>query len=321
MKESSSKIPALSVVLGTDNMGRVTTVIDSLAAQTIAKSIELILVIVEPPDAPTREEIEHRFHSLKIVPVRSMISLSVARAKGVVAAEAPFVFIAETHAYPDPNLAEKIVAGLSNEWSVVVPGFRNANPGSAVSWAGFLSDYGAWSASLAPGEIQWGPSHDVAFRRSVLLEFGDRLENALTFGDEMNVTLKARGERTYFDPSAGIQHVNINGFGSFVRERFLTGQLIADYRRARWGMGRRLVYALASPLIPIVVLSRIQKGVREVARRESLPTGTIPTLVLGVMVKAAGEMRGYLFGAPASAEEKMTGFEVRKLAFNLGEES
>jgi hypothetical protein len=43
--------------------------------------------------------------------------------------------------------------------------------------------------------------------------------------------------------------------------------------------------------------------------------------VLGVIVKAAGEMRGYLIGAPKSAEEKMTGFEVRKLAFNEGKES
>jgi hypothetical protein len=321
MIESSSKAPRLSVVLGTDNMDRVETVIDSLAAQTIAKSIELVLVIVAPPDLPTRAKIEHRFHSLKIVPVQSMASLAVARAKGVLAAEAPFVFIAETHAYPDPDLAEKTTAALSAEWSVVVPGFRNANPDTAVSWAGFLLDYGAWTPSLGAGEIHRGPSHDVAFRRSVLLEFGNRLENALTFGDEMNVTLQSRGYRTYFEPSAGIQHVNINSFGPFMRERFLTGMLIGDYRRERWGMARRLVYGFAAPLIPIVILSRIQKGIREVRRRESFPTATLPVLVLGVVVKAAGEMRGYLFGAPESAEERMTGFEVRKLAFNTGEES
>jgi len=250
-----------------------------------------------------------------------MTSLAAARAKGVLMAEAPFVFIAETHAYPDPDLAEKIIGALADEWSVVVPGFRNANPDSAVSWAGFLLDYGAWAASLGPGQIQRGPSHDVAFRRSVLLEFGERLESALTFGDELNVTLPARDQRTYFDPSAGIQHVNISGLNPFVRERDLTGVLIGTYRRARWGWGRRLAYALGAPLIPIVILSRIRTGVREIGRRESFPTGTIPVLILGVIVKAAGEMRGYLLGAPESAEEKMTGFEVRKLAFNTGEES
>ena len=82
-----------------------------------------------------------------------------------------------------------------------------------------------------------------------------------------------------------------------------------------------MAYAFGSPLIPIVTLSRIQKGVRETGRNQSLPRGTIPAIVLGAMVKAAGEMRGYLFGAPESAEEDMTGYEVRKLAFNSGEES
>jgi len=321
MKELQSEGPTLSVVLGTDNIDRVTTVINSFAAQTIAKKIELVLVIVARPDAATSEWIEQHFHSMKIVPVQSMVSLSVARAKGVLAAQAPFVFIAETHAYPDPDFAEKILAALSDEWSVVVPGFRNANPGSPVSWAGFLLDYGAWASSLDSGPLERGPSHDVAFRRSVLLEFGDRLENALTFGDEMNVTLQARGQRTYFDSSAGIQHVNINSLNPFIRERYLTGVLIGNYRRARWGWGRRLMYALGAPLIPIVILSRIRKGVKEVGRRESFPRGTIPVLVAGVIVKTAGEVRGYLLGAPESAEEKMTGFEVRKLAFNAGEES
>lgn len=321
MTEAPASDPRLAVILATDNMERVATVIESLAAQTIAETIELILVISSPPDAPTRERIQRRFHSLKIVAVQSIASLATARVKGVLVAEAPFVFIAETHAYPDPDLAEKIVAALSDEWSVVVPGFRNANPDSAVSWAGFLSDYGAWVANLGAGEIRRCPSHDAAFRRSVLLEFGDRLENALTFGDEMNLTLQARGQRTYFDPSAGIQHVNVSRFKPFVRERFLIGVLIGEYRRARWGMARRLAYALGAPLIPIVVLSRIQKGVREIGRRESLPTGTIPALVLGVILKTAGEMRGYLLGAPESAEERMTGYEVRKLDSNSGQES
>ena len=84
---------------------------------------------------------------------------------------------------------------------------------------------------------------------------------------------------------------------------------------------RRLVYALGSPLIPVVTLSRVRKGVRETARRQSLPKGMVPALMLGAMVKAAGEMRGYLLGIPESAEEEMTGYEVRKLAFNSGQES
>ena len=74
-------------------------------------------------------------------------------------------------------------------------------------------------------------------------------------------------------------------------------------------------------MIPVVILSRIYKGVREVGRRQKLPASTLPALFLGAVFKAAGEARGYLLGAPHSAEVGMTAFEVEKLAFNSGETS
>ena len=321
MIEATETLPLLSVILATDNLKRVETVIASLAAQTVARKTELILVMIEKAGSRDRERLASSFHSLAIIDVITINPLAAARAKGVRVAQAPFVFIAETHAYPDPDLAEKLIDVLAGEWSLAVPGFRNSNPESALSWASFLNDYGAWAQTLASGEIERAPSHDAAFRRSVLLEFGDRLENALTFGDEMNLTLRERGHRSYFQPTAGIQHVNISRFRSFLRERFLSGVLIGGYRSARWGVVRRVAYALGSPLIPFVLLARVREGVTQAQRSHTLPAGTIPAIVFAAFLKAAGEMRGYLFGASASAEEGMTGYEVRKLVFNAGEET
>jgi len=317
---TSSSDPILSVILATDTLERVASVIESLKVQTIARELELVLVM-SAPNGSAGKQLENRFHSVEIVGVPSIMPLGRARALGVKAAAAPFVLILETHAYPDPQLAEKLATALAGDWSHAVPGFRNGNPDTGLSWVGFLSDYGTWAATLPAGETERAPAHNAAFRRSVLLEFGERLEHVLTFGDELYLTLRARGHRSYFEPAAGIQHVNLNRFGPFVRERYLAGALIGGYRSARWSFMRRMAYAAGSPLIPIVMLSRIQRGVRETGRSQSLPAGTIPAIVLGAIVKAAGEMRGYLFGAPKSAEEEMTGYEVRKLAFNSGEES
>lgn len=318
MESMTDNGPLLTVILATDTLQRVERVLQSLASQTIAEKIEIVLVMTTSPDPDELERLTKGTHSIQAIFVESIVPLAMARAKGVRIARSPFLFIAETHAYPDPELAERLIAALSSEWSVAVPGFRNANPNSGFSWAGFLSDYGAWSDTLAGGEIDRSPSHDAAFRRAVLLEFGDRLDKALTFGDELYVTLRQRGQRCYFESSAGIQHVNIDNFRSFASERYLSGVLIGGYRRERWNWPRRILYAGGSPLIPIVILSRIYKGVREVGRREKLPAGTMPAIFLGAAFKAAGEARGYLFGAPHSAEEGMTAFEVEKLAFNDG---
>lgn len=318
MESKTDNEPLLTVIIATDTLDRVERVMQSVASQTIAQRIEVVLVMSKPPDLLKLEKLTREIHSVQVVEVPTIVPLAKARAKGVRAARSPFLFIAETHAYPDPQLAERLVSALSSEWSVAVPGFRNANPGSGFSWAGFLSDYGAWSDTLSGGETDRAPSHDAAFRRSVLLEFGDRLEHALTFGDELYLTLRQRGQRSYFDSSARIQHVNIEKFRSFASERYLSGVLIGGYRSERWTWLRRIAYAGGSPLIPIVILSRISKGVREVGRHQKLPIGTIPALVLGAAFKAAGEARGYLFGAPHSAEEGMTAFEVEKLSFNDG---
>lgn len=316
----SEKEALLAVILATDTYERGRNVIHTLARQTIADRIELILVTTSADEVRTAAAGRGGFHSVTVLSTDSIAPLSAARAIGVRAATAPYVFIAETHAYPDPDMAAKLVQLLSREWSLAVPGFRNANPRNGISWAGFLSDYGAWSRALPAGETQRAPAHDTAFRRSVLMEFGVRMEWALGFGDELYIGLQARGHRTWFEPTAGIQHVNIDRVGHWVRERYLSGVLIGGNRSSRWTWSRRLLYVCASPLIPFVVLARVQRGVREVSRREHLPVGTIPAIVVGVILKVAGEVRGYLLGAKHEHEAGMTAFEVRKLAFNSGEE-
>lgn len=310
----------LSVVIATDNFARIAVLIESLSLQTVANALELIFVASEPATIHANRDKTSVFHSVQVVEIAPIVALATARALGVRRATAPYVFIAETHAYPDPDFCERLVGALSGEWSVVVPGFRNANPVNAFSWAGFLSDYGSWSYRLPRGETDRAPSHDAAFRRTVLLEFGDRLENALTFGDELYLGLKARGHRAWFEPRAGIQHVNIARLRVFIGERYRSGVLIGGYRSVRWGYGRRIAYAGAAPLIAVVILSRMRRGVMEARRRETLPAGTIPALVFGVLLKCLGEFRGYLAGAGDSDERRMTGFEVRKIAFNSGEE-
>ena len=309
----------LSVILATDTYERGRNVIDALARQTIADRIELILITTSAEEVRRAVAGRRDFHSVMILSTDSIVPLSAARAIGVRAATAPYVFIAETHAYPDPDTAAKLVE-LLREWSLVVPGFRNANPHKGISWAGFLNDYGAWSRALPAGETQRAPAHNTAFRRSVLMEFGDRLEQALGFGDELYIGMRARGQRVWFEPTAGIQHVNLDRMGHWVSERYLSGVLIGGNRSSKWRWPRRLMYVCASPLIPFVVLARVQRGVREVSRREHLPIGTIPALVGGTILKVAGEVRGYLLGVKHKHETGMTAFEVRKLAFNSGEE-
>jgi hypothetical protein len=305
----------MSVVLVTDTYESIRPVLDRLLLQTVKDELEIVLV------APSRQALGDApmglegFAAVKVVEFGLPLVLGEGRAAGVRAASAPLVFIGETHTYPDPQFAEALTDAHAGPWALVVPGFRNANPDSILSWAGFLSDYSAWSAGLPAGEITFLPIYNAAYRRSVLLEFGDRLGTALSHGDEMLRGLQARGHRAYFEPRAMIEHVNMSLPASFLGERYLAGMLIAMHRSPRWSWLQRLVYTCATPLLPVVYLSRMREGTRAVRKNTHVPFGVFPAMLVGALAKALGEMVGYASGFRAGAEPRMTEYELHKLSY------
>jgi hypothetical protein len=197
----------------------------------------------------------------------------------------------------------------------VVPCLGNGNPNGALSWAAFLSDYGTWGEGHPAGEIPGGPIYNVAYRRDVLLGLEDRLEPAIAYGDELALYFQSKGHRTYFEPSARIDHLNVAPLGHWLRERYLSGLLVAAYRNRRWPLTRRLAYAGGSFLIPFVLVKRLMPGVRRAAAQKPLPTGTTAAIFLSAVLKAAGEALAYLGLAGRGADAQMQEYEMHKLAY------
>jgi len=98
-------------------------------------------------------------------------------------------------------------------------------------------------------------------------------------------------------------------------ERYLSGLLIGGNRKDRWPAARRWMYALAAPLIPIVILRRTAPSVRAALRHKRLPRFTMAALVAGAVVRTCGEVVGYLAGARASDEERMEEYELHKVKY------
>ena len=209
---------------------------------------------------------------------------------------------------------------LEGPWVAVVPGFGNANPKSALSWAIFLLDYGQWLHLLPSREASTAPTHNGAFRRQMLLELGERLDHALTQGDHLSLLLRSGRHRVYFEPAARLDHLNVARWRPWLTERFLGGLLLAGRRAERWSALRCLVYLLGSPLIPPLLLLRLRKVIATARRERQLPVGTLPALLLGGVVSTLGEMAGYAGGHRARAELTMMEFELHKVRYAAPEE-
>ena len=289
--------PELSVVVITpDDYQTVRATVRALARQTVCDRIEV--VICAPSQA--RLAVDHGdlegFAGHQIVEIGELTSTSMARAAGIRAARAEVVALSEDHCFPAPSWGEAIIARHREPWSGVGAVFVNGNPQRAVSWANFIVEYGDWATRAAGGEADHIPGHNSSYKRTALLEYGDALPEIMQAETAMQWDMASRGHRFYLEPRARVHHVNFSLFGPSLSLRFWGGRLFAANRARGWGVARRALYCLASPLIPAV---RLARTVKTRARIEAAPPllGLLPVLIVLLIADGCGEMVGYAAGS------------------------
>ena len=119
----------------------------------------------------------------------------------------------------------------------------------------------------------------------------------------------------WIEPEARIEHWNIARMRDWLPQRLAAGRVIGSLRSRHWPLTRRLAFALGAPLIPLVLFARIRRGVMRAMRRSDVPVSVLPTLALGMMVQAAGEMIGYVAGTSEKGSRLYDEYEVHQLSF------
>src|SRR6186713_2516119 len=136
---SDTSRPLLSVLCITpDTVATLTPLFSALAAQSIAKQLEIVLVA---PAATINEPLPFESDTFSILtratgaPDATNPQL---RASAVRLARAPYIAFTEDHCFPEPRWAEALVEALQSGAMGAGPVMVNANPDDAVSRANFL---------------------------------------------------------------------------------------------------------------------------------------------------------------------------------------
>ena len=301
--------PRISVILPTDTVATIRPVLDHLRNLALGDEVELVVVI------PHGEAALLDHDPVTIVPVKSVYPLSEARAAGVHAAASQFVFMGETHSFPRAGMFHAIAAAHDDGATIVVPSLENENPGGLVSWAGFLNGYASWAQGRERGEIDSAPLFNVSYRKSFLLGFGESLDRVLLIREDIKRRVAAANGTIFFEPAAKIGHVNISRARDWIPQRVVAGRTIGSVRSASWPARRRFVYALAFPLIPVVLLRKHWRGITRTIRENRVSRYVLPVLVVGMFFQAWGEMLGYLLGESPRASRSYDEYEVRQLTY------
>ena len=307
--------PALSVVLATDELATIARGLAALRAQTARDKLELVLVSLaaEPLGAGSADLSAFACH--QVVEPGTTISLAAGRALGVRAARAPYIHVGETHAFPHPDWAARIIDSLSEQWTVVVSGLVNANPEGAISWANLLIDYAPWLADVTAGEIARTPPYNAAFEVGFARSAVDLSGDVFSPGYDLTALVRSRRGRILFVPTAKVEHVNVSLASYWLAQRYTVARARAGFRSRSWSWARRAVYVATAPLIPVVLAARLARPARATMRARRLPALTLPAILVGLVASVCGEVAAFVSGPSAAVERRAELMEIHKLRY------
>jgi hypothetical protein len=288
-----------------DTYATIRETVRHLLQQTVRDRIELVLVAPSAAALAVPQGALEGFRWWRVVEAGPIGSIGSANAKGIREATAPIVALAEDHAFPVPGWAEALIAAHRQPWAAVGSVIRNPNdPDSVVAWADCLIGFGEYLPPVSSGVVERLPGNNSSYKRALLLEYGDRLESMMETETLIQQDLQRKGHRLYLEAAAQVAHMNFERLSSFVRVKYLSGRVYGAARARRWSLPRRLWFACATPLIPLVRYGRLKRhwdACRTVTR---LPRGVMAVAWLGLLISATGEMIGCCFGAGQSVEQR-----------------
>ncbi len=300
--------PTMSVVVVTpDRYDTIRGVIRSLAAQSVKHELEIVIVASSAPLIPTDAPELQGFMAVSMVPFAQVArATAAARAAAVHAARAPIVAFVEDHSFPQPGWAQALIEAHRGPYAAVGPAVGNANPTSTIGWANLLIEYAPWMEPARAQAIDHLPGHNSSYKREVILEYGPALASMLEAESILHWDLRSRGLQLRLEPAARTLHMNFTSLAASTRLRLHGGRLFAGARARQWSTARRLAYAAAAPIIPMVRLRRILAQSRAARRHSRIPNLTYPALLFLLACDAAGEFAGYLLGVGAEAQRAAT---------------
>ena len=290
--------PALSVVLLVGpHRERSSRALRSLLDQSIVDQMEVLVLDPEVENHPPLPGSDHP--AVKTIACEMRESWGKIRADAVRIAQAPIVAFLEDHAYVFPGWAEANLRAFEGPWAGVGGEVHNANPHIGISDALVFTYFLPFFAPARRGEVKRIMGHNSAYRRDILLGYGDRLDYMLLVEYTLNIALLADGHQLLLEPGIKIAHQNETSLFSIIKGDYFSNRCFGNLRASLfgWPFWKRFLYVLLTPLIPWRRLFRIVVSIIFDRRDLLLPLlRSLPVIAVADHVAAVGMTVGLLFG-------------------------
>lgn len=306
---NSSENPELSVIViivsdSTSlrgNASQLDACLESLFNQVDAPSMEVLVPFFMNVDGV--ENLQQRFPGVKFIPASTDESAAQIgnsrehhdelKTLGLLEAKGRIVGFLEDNERPDEFWSKRTMEAHQDSY-VGVGGAIENGIDRVLNWSIYFCDFLQYQNPISYGETTSASDANISYKRSALDSVKASWENG--FNEiTVNAALMDGGGKLALSPHIVVhQHRGSLKLGSVLHERFIWGRSFGAVRCKVIGLPQRLVLAVISPILPIVVtLKLILIAVRK--RRnfgkfiKALPI--IPALLISW---GLGEMMGYI---------------------------
>ena len=211
---------------------------------------------------------------------------------GIRAACAERVAVTTAHCVPAENWVDSLLGADLREVAGVGGTIENDPASGAMGWAIHIQRYTPFSPPQGARRVEDIAADNAVYRRADILGQADLLDEGF-FEPQFHARFRAAGAGLALDPRIRVIHRNRYRAGTFFGMRYEHGRQFGAARARGLPIGRRLLLAAASPILPFVFLRKIVRNARrhEVLREHWVPA--LPWLGFFLLGWGAGEALGY----------------------------
>ncbi len=297
--EGQADPPELSVVIGSHNAR--TSMRDCLTALRKQRNrCRAEIVVVDNSTDGTDTIVSVEFPDVTLIRSSSEHWIPELWETGVKASRGLVVALTTAHCVPDEDWMKEILAAHRETAYVGIGGAIEIDDRASIrDSAVYLCRYARYMRPFEPRVIEDIPGDNASYKRWAL----DRCVDVRARGfwePDIHAKLHAEGHRLWLTPKIGVRHRGSFTFAEFISQRFWHGRQFGASRAGRLPMPVRLARILATPIVPVVMLTRITGQLIRKRRQVGRLLLALPVLGLFLISWATGEAFGYL--RPASAQ-------------------
>lgn len=293
------QIPRLSIVIvAVSGRHAITDCLRSLSGQCGTDTTEVIVIGCTHDGVGT--------HLKKIVSGAQILELErrepVPRMRrlGWEKAQGDIIAFTEDHCVPDAGWVARIRRAHQVTEGAIGGSIIAHVGGSRLDWAVYFCEYASYLAPAA-GTARQLPGNNVSYKRKDFIGDTD-LWASEVWETLLHRRLQEKGIPLIAEPEIIVYFRNRYRFHEFLRLRFHYGRCFAGRRIAGKAVGRRMLRAASSPLLPAVLLARMAGQARRRLGYVRNWGQALPWIFLFTLAWSIGEGVGYLSGPGDSCE-------------------